>query len=93
VKASDLDLQSEDRNERIIEICRHLNGTIYFSGNGGKKYHDESLFVKNGITIKYTDFKPTEYPQVGTPFLPGMSIIDVLLNCGIENTISQLASK
>lgn len=86
IKASDLNSHTEDRNERIIEICKQLDGTSYFSGNGGKKYHDEDLFSRKGISIKYTDFKPQIYEQVGQTFIPGLSIIDVLLNCGIEKT-------
>jgi hypothetical protein len=88
VKASELDLKADDRNERIVEICKSLNGDVYFSGNGGKKYHDEALFISNGINIKYTDFKPVEYKQVGDVFLPGLSILDVLMNCGIQQTIN-----
>lgn len=88
VKASDLDLKVDDRNERIIEICKSLNGETYFSGNGGKKYHNESLFASNGINIKYTDFKPIEYKQLGDVFLPGLSVLDVLLNCGVQQTIN-----
>jgi hypothetical protein len=84
--ASKLNLISEDRNERIIEICRVLDARGYFSGNGGKKYHDELLFQSKGVNIKYTDFKPKEYKQIGNDFMPGLSIIDVLMNCGIEQT-------
>lgn len=90
IKASEMNLITDDRNERIIEICKRLDGNIYFSGNGGKKYHDETLFVKNGISIRYTDFKPSEYEQTGGPFLPGLSTMDVLLNCGVENTAARL---
>ncbi len=90
VNASTLPLTTEDRNERIIEICKALNSHIYFSGNGGKKYHDENLFKNNGIDIKYTDFKAKEYPQITTPFIQGLSIADVLLNCGIAETIKMI---
>ena len=85
-KASELKINTSDRNERIIKICKVLNSQIYFSGNGGKKYHDENLFNSNGIEIKYTDFTQTEYKQVGNDFISGLSIIDSLFNCGIEET-------
>jgi hypothetical protein len=87
VNASALGLSKEDRNERIIEICKVLHSEIYLSGNGGRKYHDEKLFNNAGITIKYTEFSAKPYFQTCEPFIPGLSIIDVLLNCGIEETM------
>lgn len=86
IKASGIALKEEDRNERIIEICKKLDGTHYFSGNGAKKYHNEQLFLENNISIKYTDFKAPVYGQVGTEFISGLSTLDVLMNCGIEGT-------
>jgi hypothetical protein len=93
IRASELQVNTIDRNERIIEICKALNSVIYFSGNGGKKYHDEGLFNTHGILIKYTDFKQNEYNQIGTHFISGLSIMDVLLNCGIKNTKQLLYEK
>ncbi len=90
IKASGLEINTSDRNERIIEICRRLNAQTYFSGNGGKKYHDENLFNENGIKIKYTDFAQKEYKQTGDVFIPGLSIIDVLFNCGINEVKNNL---
>ncbi len=92
INASSIENLSEDRNLRIIEICKSQEAEIYFSGNGGKKYHQEKIFLDNNITIKYTDFKPIEYKQVGLAFIGGLSIIDVLLNCGIEKTTIRYVS-
>ena len=93
IRASELKIQTSDRNERIIEICKALSSKIYFSGNGGRKYHDEGLFNRNGIEIKYTDFIQGEYKQVGNNFIPGLSIIDVLFNCGISKIQNKLHEK
>jgi len=90
VKASELNLKEEDRNERIVEICKQLEGTHYFSGNGGKKYHDENLFKERGIEIKYTNFVHPQYQQVGTNFISGLSTLDTILNCGINDTDSMV---
>ena len=83
--SSNLNLEREDRNDRIIEICKKLNSAIYFSGQGGKAYHDENLFRNNGIEIKYTNFKSIKYNQIGIDFISGLSIIDALLNEGVDN--------
>ncbi len=85
VFASDLNINQEDRNLRIIEICKNLNGTIYLSGNGGKKYNDESLYQQQHITLKYTTFVPPTYNQLYGDFLPNLSILDTLFNVGKDS--------
>ena len=80
IKSSDLNISTTNRNERIIEICKKCNANTYFSGNGGKKYHDENSFNLNQITIKYTTYSENEYPQLFGKYLPGLSIVDQLFN-------------
>ena len=43
---------------------------------------DEPLFAQNGIKLVYQDFKHPEYKQRYEPFVPLMSIVDLLFNCG-----------
>lgn len=93
IRASDLNIDTLDRNMRIIEICKILNAGIYLSGGGGAKYHDETLFNKSDIKIKYSDFVEHQYEQLGSGFIPKLSIIDVLFNCGIDKTQKILYGK
>lgn len=71
-------------SERLINICKSLNADTYLSGPGGQQYMDLNLFEKEGIRIVWQDFKPPEYeqqfPKVG--FIPNLSILDALFNCG-----------
>jgi hypothetical protein len=78
--ASELKIHSTDRNERIIEICKKCDCNIYFSGRGGKNYHDELMFHQNEINIHYTNFSVLQYEQLFGDFIPGLSIIDKLFN-------------
>ncbi len=82
VKSSEMNLTNEDRNGRLIEICNKLNGTIYLSGNGARKYNDENLFHSNSIELRYTGFTSVPYSQLHGDFIGGLSILDVVLNCG-----------
>lgn len=86
VKASEMNLTDEDRNGRLIEICKKLNGTVYLSGNGARKYNDENLFNSNHIELRYTGFSPVPYPQLHGNFIQGLSTLDAVLNCGWEKT-------
>jgi WbqC-like protein family len=70
---------------RIIDICKALKADAYLSGIGGKEYLDEKQFDLNGIKLIYQDFKHPEYTQCYEPFIPYMSIIDLLFNYGDDS--------
>ncbi|HZG00876.1 MAG TPA: WbqC family protein [Chitinophagales bacterium] len=80
--SSELGIDTDDKNLRIVEICKRLGGTVYLSGNGARKYNDESLFNANGIELRYTTFMQQPYPQLHGEFVPGLSVLDLVFNCG-----------
>jgi hypothetical protein len=71
---------SEDKNQRLIELIKQIDGDIYLSGNGARQYNDEVAYNSNGIQLTYTTFKPMEYPQLHGNFIPGLSILDAMMN-------------
>lgn len=79
--------ESTEKNERIIEICRKLGATVYFSGNGAREYNDEALYVSQGIELRYAQFSAPSYPQLYGDFVAGLSIVDALFNCGRETKL------
>lgn len=76
---------------RIIDICSALKADTYLSGIGGKEYLDEKQFDLNGIRLLYQDFVHPKYLQCYEPFIPYMSIIDFMFNCG-DNSLKILTS-
>lgn len=66
----------------VINICKALGADTYLSGLGGKKYQDEEAFKKAGITLIYSQFVHPVYPQLWGNFIPNLSILDLLFNCG-----------
>ena len=70
----------------LINIVKELNGSIYLSGKGGANYQDEEKFKVNGIKLIYSDFKHPVYPQLWGELIEGLSIVDLLFNCG-ENSL------
>jgi hypothetical protein len=79
----ELDLDtSETGTRRIIEICRKAGADTYLSGIGGKDYLEEELFEENGINLIYQDFEHPVYKQLYGDFIPYMSAVDMIFNCG-----------
>jgi hypothetical protein len=83
VTASDLRLTSK-KEEKVIDIVKILNGTIYYSGTGARSYQNEDNFLSRGIQLKYSDYVPFIYPQLYEPFNSNVAILDYLMNCGYD---------
>lgn len=84
-------LNSENsKTQRLIDICKSLEGDIYISGIGGKNYLDVNLFEKNDLKVVFQNFNHPVYPQKFQPFIPNLSIIDAIFNCGSENVRKML---
>lgn len=72
------------REEKVIDLCVAVGGTRYISGNGARVYQQESHFTDRGVELTYLDYKPIEYPQLWNGFLPNMSVLDYVFNCGYD---------
>lgn len=83
--ASELGIIENNPTHRLIKICKKLDGIIYLSGMGGKKYHDESLFTQNNIKVKYSNFEVCEYTHHSV-FIPGLSVLDALFEIGYNTS-------
>lgn len=78
--------RSSDKNMRLIEICMAAGAKYYYTGPAAKAYIDVGLFQKYGIEVRWLDYSGyPEYPQLYPPFRHEVSIIDLLLNCGLES--------
>ena len=83
LKSSDMDISSV-REDRVIDICKYVGADEYLSGNGARVYQKEENFNKNGLKLTYIDYKPIEYKQLWKEFLPCMSAVDYIFNCGFD---------
>ncbi len=90
VKSSDYNVEGE-KTLRLVNLCKIFNAGIYLSGKGAKEYIDEELFKANNIKLVYQNYQPKEYPQLFGDFVPNLSIIDMMFNCGKEKTLSLIS--
>ncbi|MBI4711940.1 MAG: WbqC family protein [Planctomycetes bacterium] len=86
VKASQLNLPpAQDGTDLIINICKSLNADAYIHGRHGADYVDEARLKQYNITSIYQGFRHPVYKQQYEPFIPEMSVIDLLFNCGPDS--------
>ena len=73
----------EDRNERLLDICKKCNATDYYSGPAAKAYMDLSLFERENIKVHWFDYSGyPEYRQLHGEFTHAVSILDLIFNEG-----------
>ncbi len=69
--------------ERLADLCAQAGGTEYISGPSAREYLEESVFARRGIALTWFDYSGyTEYPQLWGEFTHGVTILDLLFNCG-----------
>jgi hypothetical protein len=84
-RSNELDLAG-DRSERLLNICRQLDATVYVSGPAARGYLDVALFAAAGISVEWADYSGyPEYRQLHPPFEHGVSVLDLLLNEGRQS--------
>lgn len=79
--ATELGLEHTSRGqERIIDICHERGCDEYVNAIGGKELYDRNIFEKAGIDLYFLRMDPDiVYPQGKGEFIPGLSILDVLM--------------
>jgi len=80
--SSSMGIQSDEKQTRIIDICRSLRATHYYNGEAGKKLYSGEDFKKNGIILEFQEYRHPVYRQLYGDFISHLSVIDLLFNEG-----------
>lgn len=96
VRQTELDVPAlnESGSRRLATICKGLDADTYLAGGGSSGYEDESAYEKLGINIDFIRFANKQYSQHNSDeFAQGLSIVDVLMNIGFDETLSFLTER
>lgn len=74
------------KNKMLVDMCRQLGCDTYLSNLGSAAYVQVSEFTDAGLNHRYMDYKGEKYRQQYAGFEPGLSVLDMLMNCGKEKT-------
>lgn len=85
---SDIDYDRDaKKNDLVLSLCEATNTTVYLSGAGARKYMDTDSFERKGIEVRFQRYEQPTYNQRGsTEFVSGLSALDMLFNCGIDES-------
>lgn len=68
-----------DAADRLIDICKIEHFNHYVNPIGGMELYDKQYFLENEVKLHFLKSGITEYEQFDHEFVPGLSIIDVLM--------------
>ncbi len=74
----------------IAEICRKTGSSTYLHGIHGLDYVDFAFLEEKGVASLIQIFECPIYPQLHGEFIPNLSILDMIFNCGRERTLGLL---
>ena len=81
VKSSELGVEAQG-TDLIVAMCEAAGAEVYVSGQSGREYLDEEALAQSGVSLVYQVFEHPRYRQIAEPFIPQLSVIDLLFNEG-----------
>ena len=85
VNASDLDDANGIKVDYILNVCNEIGADAYISGPVAKDYiniNEYQKFKQKNVDLYWFEFTHPVYPQIGSEFIPYLSIIHLLFNTG-----------
>jgi len=81
ILSSELDIHAKGDN-LLITVCKKLGASGFLMQKAARKYLNSEHFNTQGIQL--ADFRPPSpvYPQLWGAFIPNLSALDLILNCG-----------
>jgi len=70
------------KTERIIDILKKVDATVYLSGPNADCYLDTTLFRESNIRLEFKSYSYEPYSQPWGDFIGDVTILDLIANCG-----------
>ena len=68
-----------DKQDRVVKLARHFDAQRYLNPIGGTALYDEEYFSRYDLELRFHRMDELCYTQFKEPFVPNLSIIDVLM--------------
>lgn len=93
IVSSTIDIDHHQKGQdKVLSICKAVGASTYINAIGGLDLYSAESFQKDNIQLLFIKTSFPSYPQFSHDFVPWLSIIDVLMFCGKQQTQSQLTA-
>lgn len=65
--------------DRVLALCQAAGASIYINAIGGQNLYSREQFEARGIELKFLKSDDITYSQFSEPFVPWLSIVDVMM--------------
>jgi WbqC-like protein family len=77
------DLHIEEKEPGLsVAVCRKLGGSRFLAQRSARKFLPGEGFRRAHIQMHFFNPRPLVYPQLWGAFIPNLSALDLLFNCG-----------
>lgn len=70
--------------DKVLALCAATGATHYINPPGGVELYSREAFRDKGLELSFLRPLPLEYGQFGAPFVPWLSILDVMMFNSVE---------
>jgi hypothetical protein len=79
-------------SERVLDICLQRNKSVYINPQGGKALYSKDEFQEKGVQLNFLVSDLMPYKQGASSFVPGLSMLDVMMHNPLEDVQMMLSS-
>lgn len=80
VASSTIDIDHTLASERkVLAICKAMDADRYLNPIGGRGLYSAGAFAAESVALEFLQPRLRVYPQYAHPFVPALSIVDVLM--------------
>lgn len=65
--------------DKVLALCKAVRADTYINTIGGVELYHKDDFRMQGVDLQFIKARPFQYAQFGAPFVPWLSIVDVLM--------------
>jgi hypothetical protein len=66
-------------DQKVLAICGAFGATTYVNSIGGRELYSVDAFAARGVELKFLQPRPLVYRQFTEPFVPNLSLVDVMM--------------
>lgn len=84
IDAKSLRLQGT-KSDLVLDMCLKMGASEYIFGELGADYANVEKFYHAGVSCRFQHYTQVAYSQLHGAFIPNLSALDVMMNCGPDS--------
>lgn len=84
------DFNVKEPDEWALNITKYMGYDTYINPPGGKSFFSVKKYENEGITLQFLEQELLVYNQRNEKFIPGLSIIDIMMFCKPEDIVDMM---